>query len=92
MNDFINQGEDSPDLLRVDPSIGQRQVEKLRALRAKRDNAAVEALLAKLESAARGTTNLLPIMVECVEARVTLGEISHRLRKVWGEQREPVFI
>ncbi|MCL4241864.1 MAG: methylmalonyl-CoA mutase family protein [Dehalococcoidia bacterium] len=92
VNDFINQGEDSPDLLRVDPSIGQRQVEKLRALRAKRDNAAVEALLAKLESAARGTTNLLPIMVECVEARVTLGEISHRLRKVWGEQREPVFI
>ncbi len=92
VNDFINQGEDSPDLLRVDPSIGQRQVEKLRALRARRDNAAVEALLAKLESAARGTTNLLPIMVECVEARVTLGEISHRLRKVWGEQREPVFI
>jgi methylmalonyl-CoA mutase N-terminal domain/subunit len=92
VNDFINQGEESPDLLRVDPSIGQRQVEKLRALRARRDNAAVEALLAKLESAARGTPNLLPIMVECVEARVTLGEISHRLRRVWGEQREPVFI
>jgi methylmalonyl-CoA mutase N-terminal domain/subunit len=31
-------------------------------------------------------------MVECVESKVTLGEISHRLRKVWGEQREPVFI
>ena len=59
---------------------------------ATRDPRAVEALLAKLENGARGTDNLLPIMVECVEARVTLGEISHRLRKVWGEQREPVFI
>jgi methylmalonyl-CoA mutase N-terminal domain/subunit len=92
VNDFINQGEESPELLRVDPSIGMRQIEKLRALRAGRDSAAVEALLANLEAAARGTTNLLPIMVECVEARVTLGEISNRLRKVWGEQREPVFI
>ncbi|MBE0610729.1 MAG: methylmalonyl-CoA mutase family protein [Dehalococcoidia bacterium] len=92
VNDFINHGEESPDLLRVDPSIGMRQIEKLRALRARRDGAAVEALLAKLEGAAKGTANLLPIMVECVEARVTLGEISHRLRRVWGEQREPVFI
>lgn len=92
VNDFVVQEDAAPDLLRVDPSIGQRQVEKLRALRANRDGAAVEALLAKLEGAARGTENLLPIMVECVEARVTLGEISHRLRKVWGEQREPVFI
>ena len=92
VNDFINHGEESPDLLRVDPSIGLRQIEKLRALRARRDGAAAEALLAKLEGAAKGTENLLPIMVECVEARVTLGEISHRLRNVWGEQREPVFI
>ncbi|GMV85801.1 MAG: methylmalonyl-CoA mutase [Dehalococcoidia bacterium] len=92
VNDFVVQEDAAPDLLRVDPSIGQRQVEKLRALRANRDSAAVEGLLAKLEAAARGTNNLLPIMVECVEARVTLGEISHRLRKVWGEQREPVFI
>jgi methylmalonyl-CoA mutase N-terminal domain/subunit len=92
VNDFVVQEDAAPELLRVDPSIGQRQVEKLRALRANRDGAAVDSLLAKLETAARGTENLLPIMVECVEARVTLGEISHRLRKVWGEQREPVFI
>ncbi len=92
VNDFVVTDEVAPDLLRVDPSIGQRQVEKLRALRANRDSAAVEALLGRLETAARGTDNLLPLMVECVEARVTLGEISHRLRRVWGEQREPVFI
>jgi methylmalonyl-CoA mutase N-terminal domain/subunit len=67
-------------------------VAKLAKLRATRDSAAVEALLSRLETGARGTENLLPIMVECVEARATLGEISHRLRRVWGEQREPVFI
>jgi len=92
VNDFINVEETSPDLLRVDPALGQRQAAKLAELRATRDPAAVEHLLSKLETGARGTENLLPIMVECVESKVTLGEISHRLRKVWGEQREPVFI
>ena len=92
VNDFTNVENGNPDLLRVDPALGQRQAQRLAKLRATRDNAAVEALLTRLENGARGTDNLLPIMVECVEARVTLGEISHRLRKVWGEQREPVFI
>jgi methylmalonyl-CoA mutase N-terminal domain/subunit len=92
VNDFVSVDDTAPDLLRVDPSLGQKQAAKLAKLRASRDNAAVEGLLSKLEAAARGTDNLLPIMVECVEARVTLGEISHRLRRVWGEQREPVFI
>jgi methylmalonyl-CoA mutase N-terminal domain/subunit len=92
VNEFVVAQEEQPELLRVDPAIGERQVQKLRKLRAKRDGAAVERILDRLEQAARGTDNLLPIMVEAVENRVTLGEISHRLRKVWGEQREPVFI
>lgn len=92
VNGFVSAEEDQPDLLRVDPTLGQKQAERLKKLRATRDAAAVEALLGKLEASARGTENLIPIMVECVEARVTLGEISHRLRAVWGEQREPVFI
>ncbi|MEJ5221152.1 MAG: methylmalonyl-CoA mutase family protein, partial [Tepidiforma sp.] len=92
VNDFIVAEEEKPEILRVDPAIGQRQVEKLRKLRATRDSAAVEHMLCRIEEAARGTENLVPLMVEAVENRVTLGEISHRLRKVWGEQREPVFI
>ncbi|HMO54450.1 MAG TPA: methylmalonyl-CoA mutase family protein, partial [Tepidiformaceae bacterium] len=92
VNDFVNSREDEPELLRVDPALGQRQAERLRALRANRDGTTVDALLAKLKSAANGSDNLLPIMVECVENKVTLGEISHCLRGVWGEQREPVFI
>ena len=92
VNEFRTQGGDVDGLLRVDPSLGRHQAEKLRALRASRDPRPIEALLNRLEAAAQGTENLLPIMVECVENRVTLGEISHRLRKVWGEQRETVVI
>jgi methylmalonyl-CoA mutase N-terminal domain/subunit len=92
VNDFITQEAAPSDLLRVNPSIGEAQRQKLAKLRANRDAAAVEALLSKLETASRGTDNLVPIMVECVEARVTLGEISHRLRGVWGEQRQTVAI
>jgi len=92
VNDFIVPGEAPPKLQRVDPRIGQRQAERLTALRARRDGAEVERLLSKLQHAAEGTDNLVPIMVECVENFVTLGEISHRLRRVWGEQRESVVI
>jgi len=92
VNDFVSQDDYAPDLMRVDASIGQRQAEKLRALRAGRDAARVDALMATLEAGARGTENLLPVMVECVESRITLGEISHCLRRVWGEQRETVVI
>ncbi len=92
VNDFVTEEDTPSDILRVDPALGERQAEKLRALRAARDGARAEALLGKIEQAANGTENLVPIMVECVEAKVTLGEISHRLRKVWGEQRETVVV
>ena len=91
VNDF-KVPEQPVDLLRLDPLIGQRQIERLQALRARRDSASVDASLAKLEAAARGTENLVPIMVECVENRATLGEISHQLRRVWGEYRPQVVI
>ena len=92
VNEFVVQEPAPAGLLRVDPTIGAGQREKLAKLRAGRDNAAVEAHLARLQRAAEGTDNLVPIMVEAVEAMVTLGEISHRLRNVWGEQRQSVVI
>ena len=50
--------------------------------------AEAESALTKLEAAARGTENLLPRILDCVEAQVTVGEISNRLRAVWGEYKE----
>ena len=92
VNDFTVTGEEPPELLRVDPSIGQRQVERLQALRAERDNDAADAAIAALEEGARGTDNLVPLIVAAVEARATLGEISHALRRAWGEYREIVVV
>jgi methylmalonyl-CoA mutase N-terminal domain/subunit len=92
VNDFVVQEPEPTGLLRVDPTIGDRQRKRLAALRAGRDPGTVERLMARLQHTAEGTANLVPVMVECVENKVTLGEISHCLRRVWGEQRETVVI
>ncbi|MGH9880358.1 MAG: methylmalonyl-CoA mutase family protein, partial [Pyrinomonadaceae bacterium] len=68
--------------------IERAQIERVRAVRDKRDSVAVESALRKLEKAAGGTENLLPRILEAVESYATVGEISNRLRKVWGEYRE----
>jgi len=60
----------------------------VRAVRSRRDAATTELALNKLEDAARGTENLLPRILECVEAEATVGEISNRFREVWGEYKE----
>jgi methylmalonyl-CoA mutase N-terminal domain/subunit len=92
VNEFAVEEPEPTGLLRIDPAIGKRQAEKLQALRANRDNAKVDSLIARLETAARGTENVVPIIVECVDSRVTLGEVSHALRRVWGEHRETVVV
>jgi methylmalonyl-CoA mutase N-terminal domain/subunit len=81
------------DLLRIDPELERRQVERVRALRARRDAASAEAALRRLEAeAAREDVNLMPAIVEAAKAEVTLGEMCDALRRVWGVWREsPVF-
>lgn len=80
-------------LLRVDASVGELQKKKLKALREKRDNAAVEAKLAALEKAAADeNVNLMPVILEAVKAYATLGEICGVLRKVFGEYEAKVSI
>ncbi len=88
VNRFQVAEEERPELLRVDPELGRRQMAKLAALRDRRDNAAVTAALAGLEDAAHGTANLLPRILHAVECYATLGEISDALRHVFGEQRD----
>ncbi|HNC90459.1 MAG TPA: methylmalonyl-CoA mutase family protein, partial [Anaerolineales bacterium] len=71
--------------LKVDPSIELGQREKLKKLRDARDSGRVTALLGKLTEAAKGTENLMPLFIECVENDITLGEVCNALRGVWGE-------
>ncbi len=92
VNRFQVAEEAPPPLLRVDPVVEQNQIERIRALRERRANARTEAALAALETAARGPENLLPHILTAVETDATIGEISHRLRRVWGEYREAVTV
>jgi methylmalonyl-CoA mutase N-terminal domain/subunit len=88
MNRFQLETEQAVQTLRIDPALEQAQVERVRALRERRDNQSANSALDKLEQAASTTENLLPRILECVEHFATVGEISNRLRRVWGEYRE----
>jgi methylmalonyl-CoA mutase N-terminal domain/subunit len=92
VNEFVTHEQAPLRPLRVDPAVQARPTERLRALRAQRDNARVQELLARLGVAARGTDNLLPVMLECVEAYATLGEICQVLRDEFGEYRPETFV
>ena len=87
VNRFQQQEEHSPRVFRMDPELERQQIERLREIRASRDAAAVEARLAELEQAARGADNLMPRILSACEAFATVGEISDRLRRVFGEYR-----
>src|SRR6266540_2890278 len=92
VNRFQSREETTVPTLRIDPAIERQQIERVRAVRSRRDAAATETALAKLEEAAQGTENLLPRILECVEAHATVGEISNRFRNVWGEYREAMTV
>jgi methylmalonyl-CoA mutase N-terminal domain/subunit len=87
--------EDEPELElhRIDPTLEGKQIERVQALRARRDTAAAERELARLkETAARDDVNLMPVIVDAARAYVTMGEMCEALRSVWGVWREtPVF-
>lgn len=87
VNKFTTKEENDTPLLKIDDSIRQVQSEKLKALRAKRDNAKVEQCLKAIKEAAGTTQNLMPLVIDAVENLCTLGEISDTLRAVWGEYK-----
>jgi methylmalonyl-CoA mutase N-terminal domain/subunit len=88
VNDFVEEGsEQRPVPQTIDREAERRQVERTRSVRASRDPEAAAAARSALAEAARGTENVVPRIRACVEARVTLGEISDTLRDAWGEYR-----
>ncbi len=88
VNRFALEDEQRPILMRVDPSVGERQAAKLAALRERRDNEQVRQALTALKGAAAGSDNLLPYIIAAVEVYASLGEISDTMRQVFGEQHE----
>jgi len=93
VNAFVEGDEDHPPTLRIDPTLEGKQIDRLQAVRATRDGAAVEAVLGSLrESASRERANLMPALIEAARVHASEGEIVAALQEVWGDYREaPVF-
>jgi methylmalonyl-CoA mutase N-terminal domain/subunit len=87
VNKFATDDEASIPVLKVDPDLERQQVQRLREVRARRSESRVQQSLAMIEQAARGDQNLMPFIIEAVESYATLGEISDRLKAVFGEYR-----
>ncbi len=92
VNDFTEENEAETPILRIDPALERKQVDRLAATRAARDGAAVEAALAELKRAAAGEANLMPPIIEASRARATEGEMIAAMQEVFGTYTEsPVF-
>jgi methylmalonyl-CoA mutase, N-terminal domain len=93
VNRYELEDEPEVEILRIDPALERKQIERVQALRGRRDSVAVEGALARLkQAAARDGDNLMPPLVEAAKAYVTLGEMCDALRSVWGTWTEtPVF-
>jgi len=84
VNRYVEEAPEPTDVFPIDPELQRRQAERVRALRAQRDQPAVDAALDDVRAAARGTQNLLVPMKEALRRRATLGEVSDALREVFG--------
>jgi len=91
VNEFVTDEKLTIPLLQIDEAATARQMATLARLRQTRDNALVQARLDALRSAARGTENLVPFILDCARAYATLYEIRAAMEDVFGAYREPVF-
>ncbi len=92
VNKFVVQQDDPTDLLKMDPTVAERQEEKLKKLREERQGQQVAETLKKLRSAAQTDENLMPLILDAVKAYATIGEICDVLREVFGEFQQQVLL
>jgi methylmalonyl-CoA mutase N-terminal domain/subunit len=92
VNKFQTEEDEAIPTLRIDEQIEKNQVARVRAVREKRDKLKAARCLTNFKSSAQTDENLLPKILDCVENYVTVGEISHCLRSVWGEYQEGVTL
>lgn len=92
VNEFKAEEKNKPQLLKVDPIIGENQKTKLKELKDSRDNEIVTEKLEAIRQAAKGTDSLMPLIVEAVKEYATLGEICSILREEFGEYQENVIL
>ncbi len=87
VNQFQTETAPLENILRIDPSVVDAQLARLKRFKQERDSARVDVVLKQLRKAAAGSQNLMPVILDAVECHATLGEISDALRRQWGEYR-----
>ena len=92
VNEFIAEEKTRPELLKVNPIIGENQCKKLKLVKSERNNEIVKTRLEEIRKAANSNENLMPHILEAVKAYATLGEICGILRKEFGEYKESVIL
>ncbi len=92
VNAFTQEETIELEQLKVDPTIEQNQCDRLRSVRARRSAERTSALLEQVARTAATNENLMPLLIECVENDLTLGEITIALRKTWGEYHPPAWL
>ena len=92
VNRFRDESSTTPSTQRIDPEGEQQQVARLRRVRSERDPATWEAALRRLDDAARGSDNLMPVINDAVRAYATVGKIADHLRAAWGVHRELITV
>jgi methylmalonyl-CoA mutase N-terminal domain/subunit len=92
VNRYTEGDGQATEILRIDPALERKQIARVQAVRADRDEAVVTASLAAIREAGAGRDNLMPLLVDAARAHVSEGEIVQTLQQVWGDYREqPVF-
>jgi len=89
VNKYVKGAEPPIEILRIDPEVERKQIERLKKIKETRDNAKVKQLLGELREAAKRNDNLMPYFINCVRAYCTLQEICDVLREVYGTYRDP---
>jgi len=92
VNEFVSSEKRRIPLLRIDPAVERRQIERLQRVRTMRDQAATRRALDALRRVTAEGGNTMPVIVDAVRARVTLGEICDVFRAVYGEYRESAVL
>jgi methylmalonyl-CoA mutase N-terminal domain/subunit len=92
VNRFTREEEPAIPIQHIDEALERRQVERVKALRARRDPEKWRAALDSVREHARGGQNLMPVILEAVESYATVGEIAAALREVFGEYRESIVV
>jgi len=92
VNRYQDEEEGPIPTLKIDPEVERRQVERIRALRARRNAVSAATTLRQVEDACKGDANIVYPILEAVKVGVTLGEISSVFRKVFGVYRDPAFL